>query len=157
MVQGRYDQAEPLLNRSLTVRESALGPDHRDVGQSLYNLMDLYARWDRWAEAEPFARRALPIYERAKGRESQWLGWILHTLGWIHEKQGRLADAAPFFKRGLAITEKALGPHDSEAAHQLAHQLDDYAVVLRKVGRQQEAEELEAQARAIRGRSSEDR
>ena len=157
MVQGRYDQAEPMLKRSLTVRESALGPNHRDVGQSLYNLMDLYARWDRWAEAEPFARRALPVYERAKGRESRWLGWILHTLGWIHEKQGAPADAEPFFKRGLAITEKALGKDDSEVAHQLAHQLEDYSIILRKVGRQQEAEELEAQARAIRGRPSGDR
>lgn len=153
-VQGQYEQAEPLLKRSLAVRETALGLEHRDVGQSLYNLMDLYVTWDRWTEAEPFARRALPIYERAKGREVRWLGKILHTLGLIYEKQGKLTDAEPLLKRGLTITERALDPQYPEVAHQLEYQLEDYAAILRKEGRQPEAEELEARARAIRGKAS---
>jgi uncharacterized protein HemY len=40
--QGRYAEAEPLLKRSLAIREKVLGPDHPDVGQSLAALAELY-------------------------------------------------------------------------------------------------------------------
>ena len=36
--QGKYAEAEPLLKRSLAIREKALGPDHLDVSTSLSNL-----------------------------------------------------------------------------------------------------------------------
>lgn len=41
-MQGRYDLAEPLYKRSLSIREKALGPDHPDVGTSLNNLANPY-------------------------------------------------------------------------------------------------------------------
>jgi hypothetical protein len=40
--QGRYDDADPLLNRSQPIREKALGPNHPDVALSLSNLGALY-------------------------------------------------------------------------------------------------------------------
>ena len=41
-VQGRYAKAEPLIKRSLAIREKVLGPDHPDVARSLNNLAELY-------------------------------------------------------------------------------------------------------------------
>ena len=40
--QGKYDEAVPLHERALAIREKALGPDHPDTGQSLNNLAFLY-------------------------------------------------------------------------------------------------------------------
>ena len=40
-VQKRYAEAEPLIRRSLAIRENVLGPDHPDVARSLNNLADL--------------------------------------------------------------------------------------------------------------------
>ena len=40
--QRRFDEAEPLLKRSLAVREKAPGPNHLDVATSLDNLARLY-------------------------------------------------------------------------------------------------------------------
>jgi len=37
-LQGEYIKSEPLLNRSLAIKEKALGPDHPDVALSLNNL-----------------------------------------------------------------------------------------------------------------------
>jgi hypothetical protein len=39
--QSRYADAEPLLKRSLAIREKALGPNHPHVAQSLNNLGNL--------------------------------------------------------------------------------------------------------------------
>ena len=36
-LQGKYDEAGQLYDRSLAIREKALGPDHPDVAQSLNN------------------------------------------------------------------------------------------------------------------------
>ena len=40
--QGQYAQAEPLLLRALSIREKALGPEHREVAASLNNLATIY-------------------------------------------------------------------------------------------------------------------
>ena len=44
-----YAKAEPLLKRALTIRETALGPDHPDLAQSLNNLAGLYYTTDRYS------------------------------------------------------------------------------------------------------------
>jgi len=64
-IQGRDAEAEPLLQRSLAIREQALGPEHPDVAQSLNNLAGPYRRQDRYAEAELLLQRALTIAEQA--------------------------------------------------------------------------------------------
>ena len=66
-VQGRYAEAEPLIRRSLAIREKVLGRDHPDVARSLNNLADLYERQGRYAEACRCIERALAIRETAVG------------------------------------------------------------------------------------------
>ena len=41
-VEGHFAEAEPLIKRSLAIREKVLGPDHPDVARSLNNLAELY-------------------------------------------------------------------------------------------------------------------
>ncbi|CAN0531556.1 unnamed protein product [Ectocarpus sp. 8 AP-2014] len=40
-MQGKYDDAEQLYERSLAIREKLLGPEHPDVAQSLNNRAGL--------------------------------------------------------------------------------------------------------------------
>ena len=62
--------------------------------------------------------------------------------------QGKYAEAEPLYKRALAIREKALGPE-----HPLvAASLKNYAALVRKNGRGNEAAKLEARAKAIRAK-----
>ncbi len=62
--QGRYAEAEPLLQRSLAIMEQALGPEHPNVAQGLENYADLLRVLNRHAEAEKMETRAQAI--RAK-------------------------------------------------------------------------------------------
>ncbi len=109
--QGRYAEAEPLLKRSLAIREKALGPEHPDVGTSLNNLARLYQDQGRYAEAEPLLQ-AQPRHPReGAGARAPRRGHARSTT-WrlLYQAQGRYAEAEPLLKRSLAITEKALGP-----------------------------------------------
>ena len=65
--QGKYAEAEGLLERALAIREKALGASHPDVGQTLTNLANLYRDQGKYSEAEGLYKRALAIREKALG------------------------------------------------------------------------------------------
>ncbi len=61
-------------------------------------------------------------------------------------------EAEPLYKRSLAIWEKALGPDHPN----VATSLENYVDLLRKMGRDEEAEKLEARAQAIRAKHAQE-
>jgi hypothetical protein len=61
---GRYEQAEPLLKRTLRILERALGPEHPHVATCLENYARLLLAVDRPEEAASLTARARAI--RAK-------------------------------------------------------------------------------------------
>jgi len=61
---GNYAEAEPLFERSLAIREKALGPEHPDVAQSLENYAILLRETGRPKKAAEMEARAKAI--RAK-------------------------------------------------------------------------------------------
>jgi tetratricopeptide (TPR) repeat protein len=64
---GRYSEAEPLIKRSLAIRQKLLNPDHPDVAGSLNNLAALCRAEGRFADAEPLYKRSLTIREKVLG------------------------------------------------------------------------------------------
>ena len=62
--QKRYAEAEPLHNRSLAIREKALGPNHPLVATSLNDLGLLYSIQGRYADAERLFKPSLAIREQ---------------------------------------------------------------------------------------------
>ena len=72
----------------------------------------------------------------------------LNNLAELYRDQGHYAEAEPLFKRSLAIVEKALGPEHPN----VAQGLENYAALLRQTARADEAERMEARAKAIRAK-----
>ncbi|KAK3284813.1 hypothetical protein CYMTET_7557 [Cymbomonas tetramitiformis] len=62
-----YEEAIPLHERSIAIRENALGPLHPDVAQSYHNLAAVLYTQHKYIEAKPFFQRALAIRRRALG------------------------------------------------------------------------------------------
>ncbi len=62
--------------------------------------------------------------------------------------QGHYAEAEPLFQRAPAIDEKALGPEHPD----VATSLENYAALLRQTARADQAERMEARAKAIRAK-----
>ena len=100
--QGRYADAEPLLKRSLAIREKALGPDHPDVAVSLHNLAELYRAQGRYADAELLYKRALAIEEKALGPDHPHVAVSLNNLAELYLTQGRYSDAIPIVRRTIS-------------------------------------------------------
>lgn len=67
--QGRYGEAEPLLQRALAIFEQSLGLEHPYVATVLKNLAILLRKTDRVDEAAPLESRAQAIRSQHSGEK----------------------------------------------------------------------------------------
>lgn len=67
LYEGRYSEAEPLLQGVLAMRTWLLGPTHLDVALSLYSLATLYDNQGRYRKAQPLFQEALQLFEQNLG------------------------------------------------------------------------------------------
>jgi tetratricopeptide (TPR) repeat protein len=113
---GRFDQAQPLLQRALAICEKVLGPEHPETASTLNNLAWLYGNQGKYEQAEPLYLRALAILEKTLGPEHPWTAVTLCDLADLYRNQGKYEQAEPLFQRALAICEKVLGPEHPQTA-----------------------------------------
>jgi CHAT domain-containing protein/Tfp pilus assembly protein PilF len=116
---GKYNEALPLIERGLEIRERLLGPEHRDVANALNNLGILYAIKGEYAKAEPLYQRALAIRERALGPEHLDVAQSLNSLAILYYRKGDYTKAELLYQRSLSIYEKVLGPEHLDVANAL--------------------------------------
>lgn len=108
--QLRFEEAKPLLMRSLATREKILGPDHPDVARTLTEVAAFYRLQNQHEKAEPFVRRRLAILEKALGPVHPEVIGALTDLGGRLRDQRKFAEAEPFLRRAMETGEKVLGP-----------------------------------------------
>jgi tetratricopeptide (TPR) repeat protein len=77
-------RAEGLYKRALAIRETALGANHPDVGQTLNNLALVYLDQGKYSEAEELFKRALAIRETALGANHRDVGATLNNLALVY-------------------------------------------------------------------------
>jgi tetratricopeptide (TPR) repeat protein len=108
---GLRDQALPLAERSLTMREKIAGPEHADVAESLRILGRLKNRsWADYAGAEPLLRRALTIREHLLGPDDPTLPPTLSELGLVLWRLGKYEEGRTYLRRAVAIDERTGSP-----------------------------------------------
>ena len=105
----KYDEALPLLERALEIRENILGPNHRDIAFTINNLAALFMNKGMYSKAEPLLQRALVIKEKVMGPEHPSVATSLSYLGSLYQIRGEYVKAEPIFERALRIYQKALG------------------------------------------------
>jgi tetratricopeptide (TPR) repeat protein/transcriptional regulator with XRE-family HTH domain len=142
---AQYKEAEPLLQRALSIREEHLGTTHPDTAASLNNLAQLYRAQGRYPEAELLLQRALFIRKERLEPAHPNTATNLNNLALLYRVQGRYAEAEPLLQRALSIREEHLGAtHPDTAAS-----LNNLALLYETQGRYAEAEPLLQQALRI--------
>jgi CHAT domain-containing protein/tetratricopeptide (TPR) repeat protein len=141
--EGKYDEALPLIERALGIREKILGPDHPDVAAALHGLAIVCYRKGEYVKALQFCRRALAIRERVLGTGHPDVARSLNLLAILQDERGE--EAEYLYRRALAILEKAEG-----GEHQLfAIIINNLAVIPYSRGDYAEAERLYLRALTI--------
>ena len=140
---GSFDEALTQHRRGLAIRESALGPEHWEVGSSLNDVGNVLLEKGLFAEALASYERARDIYEHAFGDHHPLVANAVDNMGIVLYELGRDEQAATRHAEALAIREAALGPdHPS-----VAGTLNNLGRTLRRLGRDDEA--ISAYERAI--------
>jgi non-specific serine/threonine protein kinase/serine/threonine-protein kinase len=140
---GLYDEARPLLEGALALRERLRGGD-LEVAATLVRLGRL-ARLSGRGDAEALLRRALAIREDRLGPDHPEVADLLGELGTTLAARGRFDEGEALLERALAIDERR-GRDDPRTAKVL-HNLSGIAYYR---GRAAEAERLLRRALAIR-------
>jgi tetratricopeptide (TPR) repeat protein len=104
---GQYAQAEPLLQRALTIGEQVLGPEHSEIATTLETLEELYVKWGKYQQAEPLLQRALALREQALGANHPDVAESLNNLAWLYGLLGKYAEAEPLY-HCAHVAEKTL-------------------------------------------------
>ncbi|MFL6208119.1 MAG: TonB family protein [Pyrinomonadaceae bacterium] len=123
--QKKYDEALPLAERAVTLREKALGPDAPLLADTLSNLGALYLAKLDYERAEPAYKRALAIYDKS-ATESNNVATVLDFLSLLRYVQRDYGQGERYAKRALALKEKRLGPDRIEVAHSLTNLIKLY-------------------------------
>ena len=163
LFQCKYAQAGLIYHRNLETLEKAFGSEHPWLAVPLIDLAEAYQLQGKFIEAESFRRRALTIWERTAeaeatqqqvttglertlGPDHPSVGRSVSTLALIYEARKSYNQAERAHNRALTIFEKWLGPEH----HVVATTLENYSGLLRQMGKDTEAKEMEARAKAIR-------
>ncbi|MBE0594972.1 MAG: serine/threonine protein kinase, partial [Gemmatimonadales bacterium] len=142
---GLYDQAAPLLEEAVALRQEILEPDDPRLAESLNILAEVDHATGNYARADSLYWRALSIREQALGPDHPDVAETLSDLGALKLTLGDHRQAESLSRRAVAIYEAAPVAHDSG----LAEGLSNLAGVLWERGQFADAEPLYERALRI--------
>jgi tetratricopeptide (TPR) repeat protein len=138
---GNSRRAEQLLREALAIWEAHPGAEPLAEGAALNNLA--ISTKDR-REAEELLLRANQLLASAAPGGVERIR-TLTNLGLLYARAGRLNQAEPALRQALEIAEWVWGPDHPE----LGGMLQDYARVLKRLGRNDEAMQASVRSRQI--------
>jgi tetratricopeptide (TPR) repeat protein len=136
---SQYEEAAPLYQQALYIREQTLGPNHSDLAAPVAELANLYSEQGKYAEAEPLYQRALHIREPQLGQEHPETAEIIHDLARFWEVQGNGEEAKTLYARALVIREQTIGAQHPKTTETRTHLI----ALLHALGQHEQAIQLE--------------
>ncbi len=135
---GNYQDAEPLLQNALFLRETNLGREHADTMASRDTLAELRWRQARFSEAEELVRTNLQVQRRVLGNQHPDTLSSTNNLAALHWQQERYEEAEPLYVEALAGRRRVLGNQHPDTLETI----NNLAVLYKVMGRYEEAEPL---------------
>ena len=114
--EGKYQEAIPLAQQALEIRQTILGKEHIDVAVSLNNLASLYESLGEYEKALPLYQEALAIFQKRLGEENTAVAISLNNLAHLYQLMGRYEQALSFYQKTLEMRRKILGNEHPDVA-----------------------------------------
>lgn len=101
--QGRYGEAERVLDRTLQMSESALGRTHHQTLATLAVLLELYRQQARYEDAEPLALCLLDRQRKTLGDRAPATLETMKLLAHLAMQQHEYVRARPLLEHLLPL------------------------------------------------------
>lgn len=105
---ANYDEAEPLYERALRIRETFFGPRSAEVIGGLDNLAFCYFGNKKYEKAEPLYKRLLEVWDTTAGPDHPMIALTLDKMVTFYAAQKRFEEAQPLAERAVQIRGKSL-------------------------------------------------
>jgi tetratricopeptide (TPR) repeat protein len=102
-----YDEAAPLYERSLRIREISFGPRSAELIVGLDNLAYVYFGLMRYADAEPLYKRLLEIWTSTGGPDHPMLALTMDKIAEFYAAQSRFLEADEMANRAATIRARS--------------------------------------------------
>ena len=113
---AQFDKAEPPAQKSLEVREKALGKDSPEVAETLSTQGAIWQEKSDFAKAEAALQRALQIREKALKEDHICVATTVNQMGGLYKELGAYNKAEPLYQRALTIRTAKIGEGSLEVA-----------------------------------------
>jgi len=110
--QYKFEKCAPLWEKTLSILENCLPPDHPGIANSRGNLAALYLKMGKYKEAELLYRSAISITEKKWGLDHQEAVPYITGLANLYYEKGRYAQAGEYYEQVLEIQKQAFGLND---------------------------------------------
>lgn len=129
--QGKFDEALPLAEQVLKLREEAVGREHQLVGDAAKNLGAVYLAKGKSDKGKQFYLRALSIYEKNAAANNVNLIKLLDALGFLERFAfNNYLAAIEHYERSLALKEKSLGMEHADVVANLYDLTELYELLI---------------------------
>lgn len=137
-VRGRYQEAQSLLWRALSIRERCLGTEHPEVANVLNELAYVSYKQGVYDQAEALHLQAVALLERVLGCAHPDLVRALNDLAVLYSTQEKYSQAEALQRRAMQLDKHQHGPEHPTVANSLGN----LALLARRQGHFGEAEDL---------------
>jgi len=114
--QGKYDDADALLQQAIKIRKAAFGSEHPDVAECLIDIAYVKAQQNKLDEAEAAYKRALAIDLKTIGEEHPNYARAVSLLGLLYASMHNNDEAEARLTEALRLREKILPPEHPDIA-----------------------------------------
>ncbi len=115
--QGKYVQAQPLLEKALEIRRHLLGDDHVDTADSYNSVAQNLWYQGKYRQAQPLLEKALEINRRLFTDDGLRTGISYNILALNLHAQSKHAQAQPLFDKALNVFRRLLTDDNPRTAN----------------------------------------
>ncbi len=108
-LQGRYELARPLFEKTLPLNLQLFGEKHPDTLSNMNNLAELYRLQGDFDKAEPLLVKTLKLRTELFGEKNASTLISMNNLGALYRSQGHYDTAEPLFTKALQLRTEILG------------------------------------------------
>ncbi len=148
VAQGKYAQAQPLLEKALDVKRRLLSDDNPETAESYNNVAYILGKQGKYAQAQPLFEKALEIYRRLLSDNHPETALSYNNVAYNLNAQGKYAQAQPLFEKALEIYRRLVSDDNPGTARSY----NNLAFNLEAQGKHAEAQPLYEKALGIRRR-----
>ncbi|CAF1225915.1 unnamed protein product [Adineta steineri] len=127
--QGKYKEALTLYEKSLTIDQKTLPPNHPDLAHSYINIGNVHATMGNYPKTLFYHERGVEIQQKSLPHNHPELAISYNNIGLVHDSMGNYPKALSYYEKAVEIRKQSLPPNHPDLAHSYLNIGNVYAIM----------------------------